>query len=389
MGKKINQKLFRLSTNYLESSWIGGKKKYFDLVYQDKEIKNYLSNLLEENGILGSEIKIKRWENRMELKVDLYFSIWLLKRSKLKKSKILIKKLKSKYKRFSKGILLRDLYKFFLRSGYIKRWKKRKTYSFLKSLRYFKKNKKVKYFESSLGLDLKETKEKAVIKKGWLKKIWSAKRWSREKKERVSLKKGVFSEVFLGSSKKEKRKKSVLFYGLGKKLSKSLQKFTGLEKVVVSFESNQLKTIPLLKVLRRKLLKNLFYEKRKESFNEVFELIYFILTNNSKKGSKLLTKLLVDLLETNRKQSLAFYLVTKIIESLMKNIPSRFLGVRGLKIVVKGRFNKRSRTKKIIFQVGSLSTSKISQSLSYYQEKAVTVYGTFGVKVWLVGKEKL
>ena len=97
----------------------------------------------------------------------------------------------------------------------------------------------------------------------------------------------------------------------------------------------------------------------------------------------------MDLLETNRKQSLAFYLVTKIIESLMKNIPSRFLGVRGLKIVVKGRFNKRSRTKKIIFQVGSLSTSKISQSLSYYQEKAVTVYGTFGVKVWLVGKEKL
>ena len=184
-------------------------------------------------------------------------------------------------------------------------------------------------------------------------------------------------------------KKSIFFYNLSNKMAKSIQKFSGVEKVNLSFDSSQLQTIPLLKLLERKLMRNLYFEKRKENFNENFELVYFILTNHSKKGSKLLVKLLVSLLERNRKQSLAFYSLTKIIESLMKNIPERFLGVKGIKVIAKGRFNKRSRTKKIIFQKGSLSTSKVTQSLSYSQGKAVTLYGGFGVKVWIVGKEKL
>ena len=176
MGKKVDQKLFRLSTSYLESSWLGGKKKYFDLVYQDKEIKKYLSNLLEENGILASEIKVKRFSNKIRLKIDLYFSFWLLKRSKLKKSKILIKRLKSKYKRFSKGILLKDFYKFFLRSGYLKRWEKKKNYSFLKSFRYLGEKKKTRGFQTNLGLRFKENKEEKLVKKEWLRKIWSNRR---------------------------------------------------------------------------------------------------------------------------------------------------------------------------------------------------------------------
>ena len=97
-------------------------------------------------------------------------------------------------------------------------------------------------------------------------------------------------------------------------------------------------------------------------------------------------KLLVFLLENNRHQSFIFKFITKVFDTVFKVLPSEVLAIKGIKILIKGRFNKRRRSKKLIFQVGNLSMSKIKSSLSFYQTKAVTIYGVFGVKIWYCGK---
>lgn len=65
---------------------------------------------------------------------------------------------------------------------------------------------------------------------------------------------------------------------------------------------------------------------------------------------------------------------------LIKHNPIIF---RGIKIVIKGRINGTSRSKKWMILDGSLALQQIHQELEYSYTPAVTVFGSFGVKVWV------
>ena len=65
---------------------------------------------------------------------------------------------------------------------------------------------------------------------------------------------------------------------------------------------------------------------------------------------------------------------------LIKSDVSRLTGI---KIVIKGRFNRAPRAKTNIICFGKFSLQSFNSKIDYYQSTAYTVNGTFGVKVWL------
>lgn len=397
MSQKINQTLFRLSDNYIKSSWLGSNKSYLNLAYQDWEMKRFLSNLFEENGVFLCQVKITRAKNDMKIGLNLYFSQIFHKRLKKEKAKNFASRVKSKYQKFSKIKTLRRFYKFFLNYGYLKRnedfylgTKKNildessgKISSF-KAFRFLTEKKKKDNFKlCGVKPDKKALHiSKQVSSSKSLKTLFNYRKFGKESfplGKKKSLKKKELTSL-------KNRRKSPIFYSLCRKLAKSLQNFVGVEKLSLELSSSQLRYFPFLRFFRRKVMRGNYRFRRRETFYECLELAYFILVNFSKTNSKLLGKFIVYLLESSRRQSSNYYFFTSIISKLLVVLPKEWVAIKGIRIVVKGRFNKRRRTKKIVFQEGTVLTSTLASSLSYYQTKAVTIYGAFGVKVWVSGK---
>jgi ribosomal protein S3 len=55
--------------------------------------------------------------------------------------------------------------------------------------------------------------------------------------------------------------------------------------------------------------------------------------------------------------------------------------IAGAKLVIKGRFNRAPRARKIIMQFGQFSLQSLNSKIDYYQSTAYTINGTFGIKI--------
>lgn len=100
-----------------------------------------------------------------------------------------------------------------------------------------------------------------------------------------------------------------------------------------------------------------------------------------KNSSKLLAKSIATILEKiNKRQFFFLFLLKTVIEN---NIKTRYSTVKGVKIVVKGRFNKRPRAKKFLIQTGQISLHSFKSKIDYCSDTAFTPYGTFGIKTWV------
>jgi ribosomal protein S3 len=80
----------------------------------------------------------------------------------------------------------------------------------------------------------------------------------------------------------------------------------------------------------------------------------------------------------SRKDNYFLGFLKQSIKLLMTTEISRITGV---KITIKGRFNKAPRAKKVIMQFGKFTLQSLSSKIDYYQSTAYTVNGTFGVKI--------
>ena len=80
----------------------------------------------------------------------------------------------------------------------------------------------------------------------------------------------------------------------------------------------------------------------------------------------------------------------KILRRFLKNLRSwfRVKVLRGYLIILKGRFGKRLRAKKMIFKRGITSFNKFSTLLDYDKRVLFTRYGNYSVKTW-ISKHKL
>jgi ribosomal protein S3 len=77
------------------------------------------------------------------------------------------------------------------------------------------------------------------------------------------------------------------------------------------------------------------------------------------------------------------YFMGFLKQSVMLLIKSETSCITGIKIVIKGRFNKAPRAKTRIIHFGKFSLQSFNSKIDYYKSTAYTINGTFGIKVWL------
>ena len=177
---------------------------------------------------------------------------------------------------------------------------------------------------------------------------------------------------------------------LNKALCTSLHNFTGCENIHLRIYSTQLNFLPSLNVYQQLLGKKLFFFQKnkdlKKYYFESLEILYFVLGTFGYGNASLLGKFISYMIENNRKHSLSARFLNKALSVLFQSLPSNFFAVQGIKILIKGRFNKRRRTKTLVLQQGQISLQTLETPIDYYQTQAITLYGTFGIKVWLAKK---
>jgi len=72
------------------------------------------------------------------------------------------------------------------------------------------------------------------------------------------------------------------------------------------------------------------------------------------------------------------------IKSLLNHILTHnLINIKGLRVSIKGRINGAPRSKVWVASEGKMSLQCIDTKIDYYYLPSQTVYGTFGVKVWI------
>ena len=145
--------------------------------------------------------------------------------------------------------------------------------------------------------------------------------------------------------------------------------------------NTQIKNLKIIFKHLRKFVRNSFF---KEAINILFVSI------SKRKSAKLLATFISDQFKLNqlrlnqvsisRKDNYFMGFIKQAIILLLNSDVSCLIGI---KIVIKGRFNKAPRAKNRLIQCGKFSLQSINSKINYYQSTAYTVNGTFGVKVWL------
>ena len=174
-------------------------------------------------------------------------------------------------------------------------------------------------------------------------------------------------------------------------LLESLIKYTK-KKIDISVTLQNLNRHKQLSYNQLEGLKRIFKQLRKFVKNSFFKEAMNILFINilRRKSAKLLAEFISDQFRLNqlrtdqstipRKDN---YFLGFMKQTLLLFIKCEASCLTGVKIAIKGRFNRapRARTTKIHF--GKFSLQSFSSKIDYYQSTAYTVNGTFGVKVCL------
>lgn len=84
---------------------------------------------------------------------------------------------------------------------------------------------------------------------------------------------------------------------------------------------------------------------------------------------------------SDRKTQKKFLLFVKLL--LLHILKFNVVKIKGLRISVKGRINGIPRSKLWCISKGTISLQKISSKIDYFYVPSYTVYGTFGIKVWI------
>lgn len=423
MGQKINPIIFRQGITRQETStWISSYDRIGKLQQQELEIQDFLNSLLRSKGILLRSSRISRSSKKLLVELDLYFSTIFAKQSRFFWAKNLFRTLKKKYVELKK---MRDLKDFvnqaqdhsdedydseivptFSSKKKIKYKllpQKRKKSFLLKKKENFVFNTSVLTYKNRFFFFLLKKKERveSFVKKENFSILGSVKHSS--KSALLRLKFGKLKKLFQSKKLKynfqkyhlkasfvntKKTNKNLL--GLTKALSQSLQNYTGYEDVHLRIYSSQLNFLPTFKHYRRSLEKELSYFRRskdlKNYMTETLQVLFFVIGSFGSGNAALLGKFITYMIETNRKHMSSVRFLKKSLKIFFKNLPNHCFAIEGIKIMITGRFNKRRRTKTVVLQEGEISLQTLKTPIDYHQTQAITLYGSFGIKVWLAKK---
>jgi len=140
-----------------------------------------------------------------------------------------------------------------------------------------------------------------------------------------------------------------------------------------------------LTVNQSKLFKKnfMFLQKFRNSefFREGINVCFATVRN--KKTSHLLAVFIGSQLKTVKRHK---FLLSFLKRTLDLFVASNFSELEGVKIVVKGRLNGAPRARHKILTTGRIPTQTIDAQIDYAQVTVQNANGSYGIKVWIVGK---
>ncbi len=118
---------------------------------------------------------------------------------------------------------------------------------------------------------------------------------------------------------------------------------------------------------------------RDPNFKELIKIISYSIIE--KDSAKLIAEGITYFFKKNKKRhGVLLSFLKKILTSLLY---TKFSKIKGVKIVINGRFNGAQRSNTKVVHVGKVPLQSFNSKVSYYEDVAYTINGTFGVKVWM------
>jgi ribosomal protein S3 len=118
-------------------------------------------------------------------------------------------------------------------------------------------------------------------------------------------------------------------------------------------------------------------------FKELMK-VFFIATFE-KDSSKLVAKAISRYFTKHKKRH---GLIITFLKKILLDLQSlKFSKIKGVKIIINGRFNGAQRSNRKIIKVGIVPLQSFVSTVSYFEDTAYTKNGTFGVKVWICEKD--
>lgn len=105
-----------------------------------------------------------------------------------------------------------------------------------------------------------------------------------------------------------------------------------------------------------------------------------------KNSARLISEAISLYINKNKKKHNYLLFVLKRTLNVLINL--NFSKIKGIKIVIAGRFNGAPRAKQRNLQIGAIPLQSFNEDINYYNSTSYTPNGTFGVKVWVCNKIK-
>lgn len=346
MGQKINPIIFRLNQNYEQ------KTKYFEkksnelplYSYKNLEVYQFIKKFFDSNGLTVHDIKLCHFNNILKIYIS-YFSstkTTFFITDILKKQKIKISRKKCNKKKYLK----------------IK-------YSIQKYFKY----KELKYIKN-----LKNLKEKHIVNKEKLELRLRRTRFLKYYKAHLLSKKYKNSSIFKQNSFFSKFFESLSLFTNNKvNISLTLKPLNPCVKETISQQN--------FKIIKKNVVKLRKYEQNK-FFKEGINILFLSVTN--KNSAKLLSNFISNQLQKLKRHNFFLRFIKNTL--LLFNI-KKISQIEGIKIKVKGRFNRAPRARHKIIQIGKgVPALSINSKIDFGESTAFTSNGTFGIKVWICEK---
>lgn len=118
-------------------------------------------------------------------------------------------------------------------------------------------------------------------------------------------------------------------------------------------------------------------------FKKLVNIIFCTITH--KNSAKLFSEFIASQLKLKKNKQHNYFLFF-LKEVLSISIKSSFSNIRGLKLIINGRFNKAPRSRKKIIQLGSVPAQSFNSKIDFHQSISYTLNGTFGISLWICEK---
>ena len=404
MGQKTDIKnIFQIGKNNKNYVW---DSKYFEkkknesntFIFQNLEIKKFIEKILKDNGLILYKYKI----NFLESNIKIFISYL-----KLPKSQTIITQINNKQKlrlikkRKIKKSYQKDIKKYLTAKKFLKNKKKtfKKKVNLNKSLLEKKilNKQKIKIF---LLTNILLNKQKTLLKKNlhfnniFTKKTQDIITNNLEKQKKVKNK--------INNYQIKKRIKILQYYKYyikvqNNKILQNIKINNFLEKIIESlniFTNNKFNIILNLQQVNnnltfgisnsqlqhfKKTIIQLRQFKKSKFFKEGINTIF--LSVIKKESSQLLANFIANQLKLVKRHGFFLKFVQKTLSIMLTN---KLVKAKGVKIMIKGRFNgKRRSSKKTITINKHMPLMTLNSKIDSAQSTAYGPNGTFGVKLWI------